>query len=50
MTDRPLERKPVRIDSRVPWLAETRRFLSPMAGVTDRPFRTVCRRFVSSSC
>ncbi|MFN2370112.1 MAG: tRNA dihydrouridine synthase DusB [Candidatus Krumholzibacteriia bacterium] len=41
----PLPRKPVRLDPRLPWLADTRRFLSPMAGVTDRPFRTVCRRF-----
>jgi len=40
-----VSRKPVRIDPRVPWLEGTRRFLSPMAGVTDRPFRTVCRRF-----
>ena len=45
MTERPLPRKPTRIDPRVPWLGETRRFLSPMAGVTDRAFRTVCRRF-----
>ncbi|MBE0564320.1 MAG: tRNA dihydrouridine synthase DusB [Krumholzibacteria bacterium] len=44
MPDR-LDRKPVRLDPRLPWLARTRRFLSPMAGVTDRPFRTVCRRF-----
>lgn len=44
MPDR-FDHKRVRIDPRVPWLADTRRFLSPMAGVTDRPFRTVCRRF-----
>ncbi len=44
MPDR-LERKPVRLDPRLPWLADTRRFLSPMAGVTDRAFRAVCRRF-----
>jgi len=43
--DRPLARKPVRLDPRLPWLAETRRFLSPMAGVTDRAFRRACRRF-----
>ncbi|MCP4574442.1 MAG: tRNA dihydrouridine synthase DusB [bacterium] len=40
-----LPRKPVRLDPRLPWLATTRRFLSPMAGVTDRPFRRVCRPF-----
>ncbi len=40
-----LERKPVRIDPRVPWLADTRRMLSPMSGVTDRPFRDICRPF-----
>jgi nifR3 family TIM-barrel protein len=40
-----LPRKDVRLDPRLPWLAETRRFLSPMSGVTDRPFREVCRRF-----
>ena len=40
-----LDRKPVRLDPRLPWLAEARRFLSPMSGVTDRPFREVCRRF-----
>lgn len=39
------DRKPVRIDPRTPWLAEVRRMLSPMAGVTDRPFRDICRRF-----
>ena len=44
MTDR-FDRKPVRLDPRLPWLGATRRFLSPMAGVTDRPFRAVCRRF-----
>jgi tRNA-dihydrouridine synthase B len=38
-------RKPVRIDPRVPWLADTRRMLSPMSGVTDRPFRDICRPF-----
>ncbi len=39
------DRKPVRIDPRTPWLEGARRFLSPMAGVTDRPFREVCRRY-----
>jgi len=38
-------RKEVRIDPRMPWLADVRRMLSPMAGVTDRPFRDICRRF-----
>jgi nifR3 family TIM-barrel protein len=38
-------RKKVTIDPRLPWLAETRRFLSPMSGVTDRPYREICRRF-----
>ncbi len=38
-------RKEVRIDPRLPWLADLRRVLSPMAGVTDRPFREICRRF-----
>ena len=38
-----LPRKPVRIDPRVPWLADVRRMLSPMSGVTDRPFRDLCR-------
>ncbi|MBD3221272.1 tRNA dihydrouridine synthase DusB [bacterium] len=36
-------RKPVRLDPRIPWFAEVRHLLSPMAGVTDRPFRTICR-------
>jgi tRNA-dihydrouridine synthase B len=40
-----LKRKPVRFDDRLPWLADTHLFLSPMAGVTDRPFREICRRF-----
>ncbi len=40
-----LDRKPVRIDPRIPWFEEVRRLLSPMAGVTDRPFREICRRF-----
>ena len=38
-------RKKTRIDPRLPWLADVRRMLSPMAGVTDRPFREICRRF-----
>jgi tRNA-dihydrouridine synthase B len=37
------DRKPVRIDERVAWFAGVRHLLSPMAGVTDRPFRTICR-------
>ncbi len=40
-----LDRKPVRIDPRTPWLKDVRRLLSPMSGVTDRPFRDICRRF-----
>jgi nifR3 family TIM-barrel protein len=40
-----LPRKEVRLDPRLPWLADVRRLLSPMAGVTDRPFRDICRRF-----
>jgi nifR3 family TIM-barrel protein len=40
-----LERKPVRCDSRLPWLPGLRHLLSPMSGVTDRPFRDICRRF-----
>ncbi len=38
-------RKKVRLDPLLPWLADLRRVLSPMAGVTDRPFREICRRF-----
>ena len=37
--------KPIRLDSRLPWLGGLRRLLSPMSGVTDRPFRDICRRF-----
>jgi tRNA-dihydrouridine synthase B len=37
------DRKPVRLDPRIPWFAEVRHLLSPMSGVTDRPFRTICR-------
>jgi len=38
-----LERSPTRLDPRVDWFADVRHLLSPMAGVTDRPFRTICR-------
>ena len=41
----PLDRKSVRIDPRMPWLKDLRLLLSPMSGVTDRPFRDLCRRF-----
>jgi len=37
------DRKPVRLDPRINWFAEVRHLLSPMAGVTDRPFRSICR-------
>lgn len=37
------DRKPVRLDPRTPWLAGVRTALSPMAGVTDRAFRDICR-------
>jgi tRNA-dihydrouridine synthase B len=40
-----LERKPVRIDPSVAWFADVRTVLSPMAGVTDRSFRDVCKGF-----
>lgn len=40
-----LIRQNVRLDPRLPWLGRMRRLLSPMAGVTDRPFREVCRPF-----
>ena len=40
-----LDHKPVRIDPRLPWLQDLRRLLSPMSGVTDRPFRDLCRGF-----
>jgi len=40
-----LKRKPVRIDPRLAWFSDVRRLLSPMAGVTDRPFREICRRY-----
>ncbi len=38
-----LERKPTRLDPRLPWLAGVRTALSPLAGVTDRIFRDICR-------
>jgi tRNA-dihydrouridine synthase B len=38
-------RKVVRFDPRLPWLEGVRNMLSPMAGVTDRPFRDICRGF-----
>ncbi|MBU2501764.1 tRNA dihydrouridine synthase DusB [bacterium] len=41
----PLDRKPVRLDPRLTWFSGVHRLLSPMAGVTDRPFRDICRRF-----
>ncbi|HXS31380.1 MAG TPA: tRNA-dihydrouridine synthase, partial [Steroidobacteraceae bacterium] len=28
-----------------PWRIASRTVLAPMAGVTDRPFRVLCRRF-----
>jgi len=40
-----IPRKTTRIDPRVAWFADVHRLLSPMAGVTDRPFREVCRRY-----
>jgi len=40
-----LPRKPVRIDPRVAWFGDVRTALSPMAGVTDRPFRDICRDY-----
>ncbi len=43
--DHPLARKQTRLDPRLPWLGGVRRLLSPMAGVTDRAFRDICRRF-----
>lgn len=43
--DCPMPRKETRLDPRLPWLGGVRRLLSPMAGVTDRAFRDICRRF-----
>lgn len=40
-----LPRKPVRFDPRIAWFQDVRCLLSPMSGVTDRPFREVCRDF-----
>ena len=40
-----LPRKPVRLDPRIAWFQDVRCLLSPMSGVTDRPFREVCRDF-----
>lgn len=37
------ECSPTRIDPRVGWFTDVRHLLSPMSGVTDRPFRTICR-------
>ncbi len=37
------DRKTVRIDERISWFSEVRHLLSPMSGVTDRPFRAICR-------
>ncbi len=45
-----LPRKDVRIDSRIPWFADVRLALSPMVGVTDRPFRDICRDFGADLC
>ena len=38
-----LARKTVRIDPRVDWFVDVRTVLSPMAGVTDRSFRDICK-------
>ncbi len=38
-----LKRKSVQLDPRLPWLKDVRCVLSPMAGVTDRIFRDICR-------
>jgi tRNA-dihydrouridine synthase B len=40
-----IQRKEVRFDPRIAWFSDVKRLLSPMAGVTDRPFREICRRF-----
>ncbi len=42
---RVLTRKQVRLDPRLPWLDGVRIMLSPMSGITDRPFRDLCRGF-----
>jgi tRNA-dihydrouridine synthase B len=36
-------RKRIRLDSRLPWLADLRLLLAPMSGISDRPFRDLCR-------
>ncbi len=38
-------RKPTRCDPRLPWLPDARLMLAPMAGITDRAFRDLCRPF-----
>ena len=38
-----LDRKPVTIHPDIAWFGDVRTVLSPMAGVTDRAFRDVCR-------
>lgn len=45
MSDLSPARKAVSLDPRISWFADVRRLLSPMAGVTDRPFREICRRY-----
>ena len=44
------ERKPVRVSPDTPWFAGVRRVLSPMSGVTDRPFRDICREHGADLC
>jgi len=41
-SDMVLERKPTGLDDRVAWFANVHHLLSPMSGVTDRPFRDIC--------
>jgi tRNA-dihydrouridine synthase B len=36
-------RKRTRLDPRLPWLADLRLLLAPMSGISDRPFRDLCR-------
>lgn len=38
-----LARKTTRLDPRIAWFGDVHYLLSPMAGVTDRPFREICR-------
>jgi tRNA-dihydrouridine synthase B len=40
-----IEPKSVRLDPRIAWFAGVRRLLSPMSGISDRPFRGICRDF-----